>query len=376
MFRKGENWYLRYYDNVLLGSEAIRVQKCKKLCAALGQYKSKRAAKMLAEEFLRPFNDGTHTPESAMTLEAFVDKWYLPHVEEQKRPSTYRGYKNMWLRYLKPRTAIVLRDFRPVEGEMLLLEIARSENLCRRTLGHIKNFLSGAFSYARRIGILNTLNPMRDVPIPKARVSAETYAYSLEEIMQMLQVIPARVVAIIAAAAFTGARKGELCGFLWENYDGQQIRITQSVWRGHLGEPKTEKSRAPIPVIGPLTNFLEQHRLASGSPTTGLMFPNSLGRPMNFDTLAFETIKPALQKAGIQWHGWHAFRRGLATNLYRLGVKDKAIQAILRHSNLSTTMNAYVKSVSQDSSAAMRALEAMYATSMQPKAEMPALVLQ
>jgi len=32
------------------------------------------------------------------------------------------------------------------------------------------------------------------------------------------------------------------------------------------------------------------------------------------------------------WHGWHAFRRGLATNLHALGVDDKTIQAILRHS--------------------------------------------
>jgi hypothetical protein len=35
-----------------------------------------------------------------------------------------------------------------------------------------------------------------------------------------------------------------------------------------------------------------------------------------------------------KWHGWHAFRRGLATNLHQLGVADKDIQAILRHSNI------------------------------------------
>jgi len=45
------------------------------------------------------------------------------------------------------------------------------------------------------------------------------------------------------------------------------------------------------------------------------------------------------------WHGWHALRRGLATNLGALGVEDKTIQAILRHSNIGLTMNIYVKSV-------------------------------
>ena len=68
--------------------------------------------------------------------------------------------------------------------------------------------------------------------------------------------------------------------------------------------------------------------------------------------------KPKLQQAGIDWRGWHALRRGLATNLYRLGAPDKTIQAILRHSNLSTTMNSYVKSVPIDAVAAMRAFEA------------------
>jgi len=72
---------------------------------------------------------------------------------------------------------------------------------------------------------------------------------------------------------------------------------------------------------------------------------------------ARRVIRPALKGSGVEWHGWHAFRRGLATNLYRLGVPDKTIQAILRHSNLSTTMNTYVKSVSADATAAMRALE-------------------
>ncbi|MGB7848528.1 MAG: tyrosine-type recombinase/integrase [Candidatus Acidiferrum sp.] len=52
-------------------------------------------------------------------------------------------------------------------------------------------------------------------------------------------------------------------------------------------------------------------------------------------------------------HGWHAFRRGLATNLHRLGVSDKVIQQILRHANVSTTMNIYVKTVSADATNAI-----------------------
>jgi integrase len=36
------------------------------------------------------------------------------------------------------------------------------------------------------------------------------------------------------------------------------------------------------------------------------------------------------------------FRRGLATNLARLGVHDKVIQEILRHANVATTQASYI----------------------------------
>jgi integrase len=62
------------------------------------------------------------------------------------------------------------------------------------------------------------------------------------------------------------------------------------------------------------------------------------------------------------WHGWHAARRGLASNLYRLGVPPKVIQAILRHSDVSTTMTYYVKSQDDDVRAAMAKLEVVVGT--------------
>ena len=62
-------------------------------------------------------------------------------------------------------------------------------------------------------------------------------------------------------------------------------------------------------------------------------------------------------KAGIRWHGWHAFRRGLATNLHRLGVSDETIQRILRHSNVAVTQGCYIKTVDCEVRSAMQQFE-------------------
>lgn len=60
------------------------------------------------------------------------------------------------------------------------------------------------------------------------------------------------------------------------------------------------------------------------------------------------------------WHGWYALRRGLATNLHMLGVDDKTIQAILRHSNVALTINVYIKSVTESQVNAMDVLETKF----------------
>jgi integrase len=164
---------------------------------------------------------------------------------------------------------------------------------------------------------------LRDVVLPKAKAAADTHAYSLEDIAQMQQVLREPAAATVAAASFTGVRKGELRGFRWEDFDGEQIRISQSYWRSHVQEPKTKKSKAPVPVQ--LSERFELHRELSGNPEIGLMFPSPLGTPINLDALAEDVIRPALEKAGLAWHGWHAFRRGLPTNLHRLGVPDETI---------------------------------------------------
>jgi hypothetical protein len=194
VFKKGSAWYLRYYDRVAGASGDVEhKQKCRKLVDAVGRFRTKQAARELAKELLKPLNDGRWTAESTMTVELFVEKFYLPFVSEQKRVSTYKGYVHLWSRLLKSRTSIALRDFRTIEGENLMRDIARTETLNRTSLAHIKSFLSGAFRYARRQGTLSSENPMRDVVIPKARAGNETCAYSLEGTLQMLVVVLSRL---------------------------------------------------------------------------------------------------------------------------------------------------------------------------------------
>ena len=75
---------------------------------------------------------------------------------------------------------------------------------------------------------------------------------------------------------------------------------------------------------------------------------------MSLDRLFWLQMRDVFRKGGIRWRGWHGFRRGLASNLNRLGLDDSVIQAILRHSNVEVTQACYIKTAHPDAVEAMR----------------------
>jgi site-specific recombinase XerD len=57
-------------------------------------------------------------------------------------------------------------------------------------------------------------------------------------------------------------------------------------------------------------------------------------------------IRPALKAAEITGKvGWHTFRHSFATILKSNGEDVKTVQELLRHANISITMNVYAQAV-------------------------------
>jgi integrase len=360
--RKGRAWYLRYYDTVLVNGKPARKRCCRKLAAYCDRYRSIKSVRSLAAEFLEPLNAGKVRPESTTPVALFIEAEYLPWATRSKRPSTAKGYRDIWEDHVKARIgSTTLRDFRPTDGTHLLDSIAAHASLSRRTMYHIKSFLSGVFAQAISQGWIDSDNPMRNARIPTDLNSpVETAAYELAVIEQILALpeLSATARLALAVAAFTGLRKGEIRGLTWLDYRQGELRVSRSVWHNHVTEPKTDRSKAPVPVVPRLATMLEAFRSHSGRSHDGYIFQTRSRSPLDLDNLARREIKPIFAVNQIPWFGWHAFRRGLATNLHSLGVDDKTIQGILRHSSLATTQAIYIKVVQSDVHAALNRLEA------------------
>jgi integrase len=394
VYAKSGMWYVRYSDHRVIEGQLVRKRLCKQLGALADM--TKKQARTEAKTFLAKINAPTLTPETAVIFAAFVESVYLPRIEQRTRPSTYRGYKVLW-REIRPFCGnLWTRDVRTRHVQAILDAMATTGRFNSNSMKHIKSFLSGIFRLADQQGYFEGANPVREVSLPQVRQAADTHAYSLEEVLIMMDAVPEPASTLIAAAAFTGARRGELRGMYWENYKDGELLIARSIWNGIATDPKSKTSKAPIPIIGKLAARLAEHRKHQGNPIAGPMFPNSARKAADPDSILRRVILPALEVCGVcskpqsehgrtphkfernkvlpEWRGWHAFRRGLATNLNRLGVDDSVIQRILRHSHVAVTQACYIKTASEDAKAAMQKLEnALNDTHVTPRQPVPPL---
>jgi integrase len=386
IFRKGDSWFVRYYDDVLVAGAVVRKQRCKRVAAYCDQYRNEKSVRPLADEILRPLNSGKADVRGTMRIVDFIDEVYLPAVKRDLKPSATRNARSLIENHLRARLKNkTLRDFRCVEGQKLLDAIAGSaktedvigadENgrpiykpLARSSLSRIKAVLSAIFSEARRLGAIDGINPMQGTRIPKCGAdSRTTYAYPLAETMRIAELMPAEIRPIILVAGLTGLRKGEIAGLQWGDVDEQKrvLYVRRAIWSHQTLEVKTSASAAPVPLVEPVFSELMRHKQHAGklAHPTAWIFPNEAGTPPDLGQVAFRKIVPRIELCrtcgrpakvhkteghvfecgDLRWHGWHAFRRGLGTALNELGVDVKTIQAILRHANANITLAHYVK---------------------------------
>ncbi|MFZ3339452.1 MAG: hypothetical protein WA213_01120 [Terriglobales bacterium] len=388
VFESHGSWYVRWWEKVQQQDGSFKRVHPSYRLASRQDYPKKSEVMPLVKEFMERVNRTARSPNAGITIVEFFENIYLPAIGEKLARSTVKGYKDSWRCHIRNRVVGRVRDFRTVDGENLMCKIeaankTKTDDLAHGTYMHIKVTLSAMFTFAKRKGIFDGVNPMTGVTIPKGKKHGrKRLAYSLEEVEKHLElfsgtepvVIPTedgpytpeitqRVIrAIIGVAAFAGLREGEIRGQWWEDDEGDILNIRRSVWRTHLKDEtknhEDEEDPGVVPIIEPLRVVLDGIKPENAS---GWMFPNTIGGALDLDNLADRVIKPIFRMNGLEWKGWHAYRRGLSTNLKRLGVPDTVNQAILRHEDVRTTQRFYIKTVREDVTAAMKQLEARIA---------------
>jgi integrase len=381
--KKNNAWIVRWRElEKHSDGKIVKVNRSQKI-ASVRDYPQKREVWPLYLEFMSRLNAAGFDFSSCMTVQEFVRDRYFTWAKANLATSTTMNYRQVWQQRLEDRIGFMrVRDVRPMHIENVLVSIVRTNpELSSRTVQRAKALLSGICTRAVAAGLIDR-NPVREVTLPKTKKKAsEMYAYTTEEVLQILDALPPRAKAVCAVAAYAGLTVSEIRGLQWSDYDvdSNLLFVRRAVWRTTVGETKALARQRPVPVIAPLRAILDGYR-ASLPFISDWMFESAAGTPLDLGDLDDRVIIPALDRCflcgtargkhecvthafeprspRLEWYGYHAFRRSLATRLYSLGIPELVIQRILRHKpGSSVTREHYIRAVGGDVRTAMDRFE-------------------
>jgi integrase len=140
---------------------------------------------------------------------------------------------------------------------------------------------------------------------------------------------------MMLTALRTGMRQGELKGLQWSsiNWQNQSIAIRHSRcdYSKELTSPKSNRERH-IPMDVDVYEMLLRRK-----KDTGYVFLDTDGQPFNAHRMACRLTR-IRKKACLRKIGWHTLRHTFASHLVMRGVPLTAVQILMGHSNVTTTM--------------------------------------
>jgi integrase len=143
-------------------------------------------------------------------------------------------------------------------------------------------------------------------------------------------------------------RPGEIFGLRWSSWHGDHFQIEGTAWRGTFrrGRAKTKRSKAPVAIPDVILPALKMWREQNAAATPeSLIFPTEAGTPMRPENWLRRRLKPVVKTLGITTPvNFQVLRRTFATNAQGFG-NPKDVQAHLRHTDISTTLNEYTQIV-------------------------------
>jgi len=374
--KDGDTWVLRYF--VTRHSDGRRVEH--KIPIGLVQdLPTESAAWAEVEQQHLQLNEPDYKPRVTF---AYLARHFMEHelgeqneTTDPKSHTTIAGYK----RILKNRCIDrwgkrIALSLGPLEIEQWLKALKREEGLANPTLDKIRRVMNLVFKHGQRYGLIprtQESNPMRFVRC-KTTSSYEALILTPKQAFEVLMHLeePERTLTLLASA--TGLRISECLGLQWQDvdYEQSQIHVRRTWTCGQVGVPRSRASQAPVPLHSLLAGFMAAWKDATPYSEPGdwvfASFKCKGKQPRVANMLVEYHLRPAAVKAGVLTKGnevrfgFHNLRHSLASFLVRTKTDPKTVQALLRHSDVKTTLQLYAHSVTEDRMAAQgQVLEAI-----------------
>lgn len=272
-----------------------------------------------------------HKKEREQKFKEFTRKWFEIYVQNNNKHSEISRKKYTLQKHLVP----FFGGTRIDKITTLQVEQYKSrkigEGLAKKTINNHLTVLGSCLNTARDWLELTKMPKMKKLKAPPP----ETVFLSHEECGRLLANTSGVWQDIILTALKTGLRLGELNALKWSdiNWDNKTLTVRHSwcEYKKGLVTPKSNRERH-IPLTDELYERLLKRRRAAG-----FIFVDERNQRFNSKTLNQKIISTC-KRADIKEITCHTFRHTFASHLAMAGASLKAIQELLGHSNIQTTM--------------------------------------
>ncbi|MDX2917637.1 MULTISPECIES: tyrosine-type recombinase/integrase [Streptomyces] len=302
--------------------------------------------------------NGVPVPSRTWSLGEWLAYWLEHIVKPNREHNTYVKYESKVRLYLVPHLGKKpLVRLTPAQLRSFMAELKRTE-VPPAARFEVLRVLRNALNRAVREELL-TRNVAELVDMPKV-TKKEAKPWNAREAITFLRSARAhRLYAACVLVRVLGLRRSEVLGLRWQDIDFDQRQFTplKQVQRVKgvglvLKDLKTESSHAVLPLPEFCARALEERRELqalerrivgdgwSQEPGQDLIFSSERGGLI--DPVGFSRSFNALVKrAGVRRITVRLARHTCGTLLAFLKVHPKVAQAILRHSQISMTMDVY-----------------------------------
>ena len=186
-------------------------------------------------------------------------------------------------------------------------------------------------------------NPMELVEVKGiSKRQKKPLVLTVEQYYEILDLLvePYRTMVIVAQCL--GLRAEEVLALHWSDIDFEQltIRVRRAVVHGRIKTVKTEYSEDELPLDPEFAGILLAWKRRGTS--SELLFPSHItGRNFHASPIQQDYIRTAGEKLGLTGLGWHSFRHTYRFWLDASGAPLGVQQKLMRHAQISTTMNIY-----------------------------------
>jgi integrase len=354
--RRGEWWTIRVWKDTFTEGRHHRIRERIRLApATMGV----REVQKIADEYLRPLNQGLETIGSATNFRTYVENTYRPVVMPGLAKSTQSRTDGVLNNYLLPAFGdLSLRDLSRLAVQRYFSEMASSP-LAHESKDKIRDVLSSVLASAVDFGLI-VKNAVEAIRMPKQRAGRRrNKPYVMpQQFAALLQMIVEPYASMVYVAVYTGLRISELCALRWRNVHASSVSIEERFCRGDWGAPKSEASNATIAVNACVISRIQRlktltvnvkagtgtrkYKLVKSDGPDDLVFQSVRdGKPMRDNNILTRHIKPAAKNLGLDFINWRCLRTSHATWLKLAGADVKDAQAQMRHSRASTTLDIY-----------------------------------